>query len=170
MSSYASPTDLVNYGVNAAALATFTTPQQQAALDTAAQLLDGYLGARFTLPLVVWGNDIRRACAIIAAYDLMMSRGLDPDGSMADVLKTRFDSVEDWLKRIARQEVTPLVTDSGAIATTDHGGSGAFTRQMTISQGQPVDPGLSLSGGAPPNVSESNVGTVTVGAPRSRGW
>ena len=172
MSSYASPTDLFNYGANQAALQGFTTQQQQAALDTAASVLDGYLSARFVLPLTSWGNDIRRACAVIAAYDLIMSRGFDPDPSMSQSLETRFKSVQDWLKQIARQEVTPVVTDSSTQRSpADHGGGGSFTAQTAVvASNQFIQPGLNV-GGAPPTISENaSGGNIVTGPPSLRGW
>lgn len=171
-SSYASPTDLANYGINAAALGGIPTITQQAALDTAAQLIDGYLASRFVLPLKSWQNDLRRACAIIAAYDLMMGRGFDPSPALAEILDTRYKSVQTWLNQIAREEVTPAgIVDSSANtgASGDPGGGGPFTMQMQVS-GSVVPSGVSF-GGASPTISEQQNGSlVIISQGSARGW
>lgn len=171
MSSYATPASLVQYGINAAALQPFTTQQQQAALDAASSVVDGYLGSRFQLPLVSWGEDLRRTVAIIAAFDLMMSRGLDPNHQATQVLQQRYDSAVTWCRDIAAGRVTPAVQDSSVTAAKDHGGMGTLVVQPQVSSGgAPAASQLSLGTAPPKVVTQADGSTLSVGSPRLRGW
>jgi phage gp36-like protein len=171
MSSYASPSDLTTYGINAAAVAGFSTPQIQAALDARASFIDGALSSKVTLPLVSWGADIRMYCAITAAYDLMTSRGYDPSDGSNENLSTRYEAMEAWLGRVSSGKYMPVVKDSSPISATDPGGSGPFVQQALVYGGQYVPNGLSIQGAAPASVSQNaNGGTVAVGQPVLRGW
>lgn len=168
--SYATPADLVLYGVNAQALAsTYTPAQQQTALDTSAQYIDSYLAGHLTLPLKSWGADIRRACAVLAAYDLMFSRGYNPADGADVLLKERHDDIVSWLKGISQGKIMPSVQDSSALASTDPGGGGAFTRQASV-QYNSTPTGQSLSGAAPGVTQNAAGGYVVVGSPSLRGW
>jgi phage gp36-like protein len=113
-SSYAVVADLVRFGVNASALASVSSSDQQAALDNASALADSYLGARYSLPLTTYGDDIKRAVCNIAAYDLLCVRGFNPAvGADVNYRMRREDAVR-WLELVARQQVTPVGIVAGA--------------------------------------------------------
>ena len=76
--AYATPGDLATYGVSATALAPIDTPVQEAACEAASDVVDGYLRARYKLPLGDWGTDLIRVTAQIAVYDLLVVRGYNP--------------------------------------------------------------------------------------------
>jgi phage gp36-like protein len=70
---------------------------------------------------------MRRAVCIIAAYDVITGRGYNTQnvGGDSDQLKERYDSIIQWLRDIARGDVTPVVTDSSTGGGGGGGGGGS---------------------------------------------
>jgi phage gp36-like protein len=139
ITQYAQPSDLAVAGVAAAAIASFTTPQQNAALVNASRLLDGYFRAKFVLPLVQVGADVVRATCIVAAYDLMVSRGYNPSAGGDPIIKDRYREIIGvppmqlgWADMVANGKITPDVTDSSSNATEGR----PSTRARAVSSSQ----------------------------------
>jgi phage gp36-like protein len=80
-------------------------------LEAASATADGYLAARFDLPLTAWADDLTRVVCIIAAYDIMVVRGFNPD-FVDENLRQRYDDSLRWLRDVAGGKVHPAVTDS----------------------------------------------------------
>ncbi len=109
--SYAAPQDLLNRYPNrdlvqltnedSAAQSVDTTVLQQA-LDDASAEIDGYLGARFTLPLTDPPAVLNRLAADIAMYRL---QALRPLHDLADA-RRRYDDAIEMLRRVAAGELT----------------------------------------------------------------
>ena len=122
---YADISQLEALGMRSEALAKITEPSKTIALQTATDLVNGYL-ARFRLPLMAIGMDLTRATAIIAAYDLLSAKGLNPDQSASD--KNVLDRYRDtlaWLKLVAQGTVVPTgILDSGSGAEFGEPSSG----------------------------------------------
>jgi phage gp36-like protein len=115
MASYCTRAELSQYGIAADALEDVSTTDQDASISGASDLIDSYLRQKFTLPLVAWGSDIRRACAIVAVYDLIAgNRGYNPATPGDDTLRLRYEDVLAWLKMIANGQVSPEATDSSS--------------------------------------------------------
>lgn len=112
---YASISDLQTLGVRAEALAKFTPVQKNEALDDASRTMDSYFRKQFTLPFVAVGGDLARACAAIAAYDLVSARGLNPEGNDENIRLRYLDAIK-WLEMVAAGKVLPDVTDSSPAA------------------------------------------------------
>lgn len=113
MSSYATPANLVAFGLSAQALAGFTADQQQAALDAASDVADGYLRSRFRLPLATPVTaDLKRAVCAVAAFDLLTSRGFNPEAGADTVVRLRYEDALKWLRDVADERVTPALSDS----------------------------------------------------------
>jgi phage gp36-like protein len=136
---YATIAQLSLSGVQPAALSGFTDPQKNAALLSASRLLDGYLRSKFTLPLVQAGDDLARATAIVAAYDLMVSRGYNPSAGGDPIILTRYKEIIGtpplqlgWADLVANGKITPDVTDSSPGAT--EGRPAARARIVSSSQ------------------------------------
>lgn len=127
MARYASTDDLFALGAPEAAFEGLSAPDLESGLSAACDFVDSYLSGRFTLPLVVWGGDMRRAVCIIAAYDVITGRGYNTQnvGGDSDQLKERYDSIIQWLRDIARGDVTPVVTDSSTGGGGGGGGGGS---------------------------------------------
>jgi phage gp36-like protein len=112
-SSYATLPDLYLWGCPAGGLQNFTDTQKQAGLDGAADVIDGYLLDHYTLPLIgPFPPSIRRACAIICAFDLLTTRGYDPATGQSEQISERYTSTIRWLEKIAKGELTPPLVDS----------------------------------------------------------
>jgi phage gp36-like protein len=121
MATYAVLADLTTFGGNPSG----TTAQQQAALDAANALADGYLGAKFRLPLTAWGKDLTQKVVAVARFELLMVRGFNPEGHAAEAIKIAYDAAIRWFEKIADGAITPTVTDSGPAGRT----GGAFVEQ-----------------------------------------
>lgn len=107
MTRYATTTDLVRTGIAAAALTGVSTASQEAALDAASAVADGYLCSRYTLPLSAWGADLTGVVARMAAWDILRVRGYDPQaGGDAAVRLGYTDSIK-WLEGVQGGRITP---------------------------------------------------------------
>jgi phage gp36-like protein len=112
MASYASVADLTLYAVPSSALAGIPVASQQAALDAQSVFADSKLRARYSLPLQSWDVDLRRCVAILAAYDLLVVRGFNPDAAGDSNLRMRYEDALKWLDDVERQAAHPNVVPS----------------------------------------------------------
>ena len=112
---YGSIAGIENVGVRAEALQRFDAPQKNAALDGVTATMNGYFRKKFTLPFMQVGADVHRCASILAAYDLLSSRGLSPDGRDQNIID-RADAEMKWLENVAKGLVVPDVTDSSPAA------------------------------------------------------
>ena len=112
MPAYATPSDLYRLALRRAALEGIPQADQERALEAASRLADSYLQARYRLPLTAWGDDLRRAVAVIAAYDLLAGRGFAPEGA-DEHIRLRYEDAIAWLRDVSRGAATPVgVVDS----------------------------------------------------------
>lgn len=111
--AYATIADL-GLAIRSEALDGFDQTVLQDCLDGAADIIDGYLRDRFTLPLTAWDNSIRRCAAIIAVHDAMAARGYNAANAGDEQLQIRYEGQIAWLRDIANGRATPNVTDSSA--------------------------------------------------------
>ncbi len=120
--AYATRTDLDAMGYPSATLAGVSTTIQDAALDAASSLVDGYLVRRFTLPLSAWGDDLRRAVVHIAAWDLLCRRGFRPGDGADEAVRMRYEDAMSWLKDVSAGRVEPQgVTDASPAVAESFG-------------------------------------------------
>lgn len=121
---YATPADIQRAHLPSVALEAVPEEQVIDALLAATDEAEGYLTSGHTLPLVSWNDDLRMHVAGLAAYSLMRSRGFDPTGSDALIVKGRDDAIA-WLSKIAARKLSPCgLVDS----TPSAGSSPAFAR------------------------------------------
>lgn len=111
---YCTPADLGVFGVNAQALEDLPIPEnEQGPIAAASARIDSYLRAQYVLPLTRVGQDIREACAIIAAYRVLSVRGLKPGENPEDAnIRLQYEDTIKWLEKIAAGSVSPDVDDS----------------------------------------------------------
>lgn len=109
---YCDREQLARYGLPPKALSRFTTEEQDRGLEAASGVVDSYLRARYTLPIQRWGLELTRCVAAIAAYDLMTSRGYDPNLAADEQLRLRYEDSLMWLKMVRKNEVDPGIVDS----------------------------------------------------------
>ncbi len=102
--------DLASLGqVPAAAYASVSNPDKNAALDVASDWLQGQLGGRFKAPWQSWSNDAREVVCFRAMAAIMGKRGFSAVAG-ADALIIRNDEkAERWAISVARGEVTPAI-------------------------------------------------------------
>lgn len=84
------------------------------ALEAASTLADGYLRARYVLPLASWSDDLRQAVCGVAASSLLVTLGLDPESPTATLIRERSKEARRWLEMVAAKKIHPTVTEGGA--------------------------------------------------------
>ena len=121
MSRYAEIEDLAVYGLPASWLAGISDADKNKALDSASSMLDDALNSRFELPLVSWGESLKRYACRIAAYELASTRGFSPtDGSDA-LLRLNYQDALNFMRDFQAHRVNLHgVVDSSE--DTDEGG------------------------------------------------
>ena len=116
--SYATPQDIINRYSNQdlvqltnedPAAITINSAVLQQALDDASAEIDGYLGARFVLPLSDPPSVLNRLAADIAMYRV---QSLRPIHDLADARK-RYDDAVAMLTRVAAGELTLGIAADG---------------------------------------------------------
>jgi len=106
MAQYATTADLADLGLPPAALANIELSVQTAHLLASGDFIDTFLRSQHTLPLVVpFPREIVRANVVLAAYDILVYRGYNPD-EYDDNFRQRYEDVMEWLKMLARGEVS----------------------------------------------------------------
>jgi len=109
---YIDATDISTYGVNGAALDGIPSGEIDATCDAVSAEADAAFRSRFNLPLLAWGIDVRSQLARIAAYELLVVRGFNPELGADTNIAMRADAARSWLRAVARQEMQPDVTAS----------------------------------------------------------
>lgn len=105
--AYCTRPELAIWGAPADAFSDIEPEQQDKAIASSTTRIDGYIATRVNLPLLSWGDDIRRACAVIATYDLIpATRGRNPEeAGDRDPIYDRYKDVLAWLQAIKDGEV-----------------------------------------------------------------
>lgn len=112
MSQYVTVTDRALFGVNATAFSALSSEVIQAALDGGSDTADMYLRSAYVLPLIEWGNDLRRLVVHIADWDLMCTRGFNPEAPGDIAVRERRDMAIAQLKEVAAGRAFLNVTDN----------------------------------------------------------
>jgi phage gp36-like protein len=73
-------------------------------LADASGLIDSYLAQRYTLPLTVVPDIIKRLSIDIAVYWL----AIDGGGAATDDKRQRYEDAVDWLKMVANGKIDPI--------------------------------------------------------------
>lgn len=118
---YATPADLVTYGMPATALARFSLAEQAAACLASSDEAAAYLASAYTLPISAWGTDLRKAVSCMAVYDLLSAGGYDPLSGKDSLIETRRNNAVAWLMRVANGQLRPpdIADTSIAIRETE---------------------------------------------------
>jgi phage gp36-like protein len=132
ITEYAGAADLIPYALNRNAFDAIDLPTKVQAINGASRVIDSYLRARFQLPLVQVGEDVKRACAILAVYDLISARGFNPEGTASEAnFRLRYQDTIKWLERIADGRAEPDVTDSSSGAHEGYSPAGPAVSTST---------------------------------------
>lgn len=101
---YATLANFASSGLRTGALEGVSNEEILSALEGASRLIDDYLAARTTLPLIVFANaSLRRATVIVAVYDLLSVIGYSPEGDN-DNFRQRYLDIIKWLEDVRSGE------------------------------------------------------------------
>ena len=123
---YAGLEDLPSLALPDSVLADVSEDSRVRQLLGATGVVDGYLSGVYSLPLTAWGDDLRRATAHIAAYDLMVTLGYKPDEYDENIRRRYLDAIA-WLQQVAARKLapaglvdsTPTVVEGASIIYTE---------------------------------------------------
>lgn len=115
---YVTRAELPNYWPAAAFNGVTTAQQDQACIDATSEA-DSYLNGRYQMPLLAWGNDLKKYTAWIAIHNLMAMRGFSSAGGADQNLLLRYYEAvgnpsvpgsSGWFQRVQRQAIHPDIT------------------------------------------------------------
>lgn len=121
MSSYASLAELYLLGSPEESLDFAADAVKQANLDRASRIMDSYFGARYGVPLVVFSDDVKGCCAVIAAY-LVFTWGQNPERN-DDEFRRKYEDCIKWLEDVRDGKATPAGTVTDTTPSTVEGAS-----------------------------------------------
>lgn len=67
---------------------------------------EAYLSSAYTLPITAWPAELTRKTGIVAAWNVLFSRGIRPDGADEVVMMER-DRAVSWFKQIKMGQLRP---------------------------------------------------------------
>ena len=114
--SYCASADLSSYGIRAEALTGVTPANLQLAIADASAEIDGYLRARYKLPLASWGTDLTAICCRLAVYRVMMIRGFNAARAGDEQIRLQYEDAVHTLGLISQGRVHPNIVDSSSTA------------------------------------------------------
>lgn len=122
--------ELLALGIAVDALTGIPLATRDLARRSASGLALSRVKKRHGLPLVEWGDDLRRAVAHIAAYDLLSARGFNPNTGSDIAVRDRYLEALKWLTQVAKGEAelvdlvdtTPTVNERGPLVSTSDDG------------------------------------------------
>lgn len=113
MSAYCSVAEVGAIGINADALTDIDPADLAKEIGGASGVMDSYFAGstRFTLPLVSWGAEVRKCCAVLAGVGALRTRGYNPEDDKS--VKETVDFWMAWLAKVAAGDVLPVdIVDS----------------------------------------------------------
>ncbi len=122
--------ELLAMGIASDALASIALSVRDIARASASGLALSQVKKRHLLPLIQWGDDLKRAVVHIAAYDLLTTRGFNPQAGADVAIRDRYLAALSWLKSVAKGEAeltdvidsSPTVHERGPLVSTSSGG------------------------------------------------
>lgn len=84
-------------------------------IDRAGKEADVYLKARYKLPLLAWGDDLRGWVADIAAFFCLKRIGFNPEAADHKVFKDAHDEALAKLLLVSKRLLHPDITDSAKL-------------------------------------------------------
>lgn len=111
--AYLTRQQFLDQSIPGEALTGLSTTQIDDALAWASDEADSYLGKRLVLPLISWGNDLRRKVGDLAQFNLLSRRGFRPGSGNDAIAEKRYDDAVRWLRDVSNGIVVPAgVVDS----------------------------------------------------------
>jgi len=119
---YSTPSNFDALAPSAASAEDFSNEEKDTALVAASGEADGYLNARYTLPLTAWGADLRQHVVSIAAYRLLVRRGWSPVAPEDDTVRQGYTDALAWLAKVKDEKISPPDIVDSTPDTYDAGG------------------------------------------------
>lgn len=119
---YATPADLDALGPAALSTEEISADDKDRVLVSVSTEADGYLNARYTLPLTAWGDDLRQHVVNIAAYRLLVRRGWSPVSPEDETIRTGYTDAIAWLSKVKDERISPPGIVDSTPDTYDAGG------------------------------------------------
>ncbi len=114
MTAYAVLTDLYALGLPLVAMGSVSTAVQQRCLDSRNEFADDKLRARYRLPLdVPYPLSLVQAICHLAAWDVLVIRGYNPQSGADVVIVDRANAALKWFDDVERQRAHPAVVEAG---------------------------------------------------------
>lgn len=95
------------------------------ALEASSRVVDSYLAKKHKIPLVTYGIEVTLATCRLAAYDLLVAYGFNPEGADEQVRARRDDAIQ-WLRdvsngraEITTEDETPETSEGSPILVSD---------------------------------------------------
>jgi hypothetical protein len=108
--AYCTAADVSKFGVRGAALTGISSSDIDDTIGAVSKEFESYFRSRYNLPLLDFGDDVRAAVARVVAYELLITRGLNPELGADQNLAVRAEQSRSWGRAVARQEANPDVT------------------------------------------------------------
>lgn len=108
----ASLADMANFGFPPSAFGQISQPQIVAQLQAASDFANSKMAARYSLPLLAWDTSITQAVVQIAAYQVLVLRGFDPNNPGDMAARDLWIAARQFFADVERQCAHPLVTES----------------------------------------------------------
>lgn len=123
MTAYATRADLYALGLPVEAMSGVSSADQDAAIEASSRRADSYLRTRYGVPCPVAPRELVWAVCVLAAYDLITTRGYSPDVGADQTLRDRANDALAWLRDVAKgvvaldpsADATPSVSESAPL-------------------------------------------------------
>lgn len=110
--TYATLDDLDACGVPPDALSDIGPVEKQRALYQASRTVDSRIAARYTLPLVSWGDDLIQIVCMIAAFRLLSFRGWNPSDPANGGVVMMYNEAMKTIAQVAQGNYTLSIVDT----------------------------------------------------------
>lgn len=125
--AYLTRVQFLDQSIPGDAFSGLTDQQIDDALSWASDEADSYLGKRYQLPLISWGNDLRRKTGELAQYYLLSRRGFRPNSGNDEIAIKRYDDAIKWFRDVSNGVVvlastvdsSPLLDEEGPLASSE---------------------------------------------------
>jgi phage gp36-like protein len=110
--TYATVDDLYRYGLQPIAVQNVPMANLTAELEAASRYADSKMRARYSLPLLAWDSSVTMHVCRIAAYNILVTRGYNPEAGADVAITQRYEQSLEWFDGVERQRTHPNVTET----------------------------------------------------------
>lgn len=110
--TYASIDDLYRFGLQPLAVQNVPMANLIAELEAASRYADSKMRARYSLPLLAWDTTITMHVCRIAAYNILVTRGYNPEAGADIAITQRHQESLEFFDGVERQRTHPNVTQT----------------------------------------------------------